>query len=121
MMNGPDRSWPKWDPTGTSGSSTGTITSFSTIRRRPVFKMAKEQSVDEIGLATDINHALWTLHGRGALDGQNRDALKTVVRALNHPSAGVRRNAVLVLPRDDQSTTSLLQSGILRDKNPRVR
>jgi hypothetical protein len=88
---------------------------------QPLIDMVKEQAVDEIGLATDIIHALWTLHGRGALDGQNRDALKVTVRALNHPSAGVRRNAVLVLPRDDQSTTSILQSGILRDKNPRVR
>lgn len=83
--------------------------------------MVKEQSLDEIGLATDINHALWTLHGRGALDGQNRDALKTTVRALNHPSAGVRRNAVLVLPRDDQSTLAIVQSGIVRDKNAQVR
>lgn len=83
--------------------------------------MVKEQSLDEIGLATDINHALWTLHGRGALDGKNRDALKVVVRALNHPSAGVRRNAVLVLPRNEQTITSISQSGILRDKNPQVR
>jgi putative membrane-bound dehydrogenase-like protein len=83
--------------------------------------MAKEQSLDEIGLATDINHALWTLHGRGALDGSNRDATKVVVRALNHPSAGARRNAVLVLPRNEQAMSAIQQSGILRDKNPQVR
>lgn len=83
--------------------------------------IVKEQSLDEIGLATDINHALWTLHGRGALDGKNRDALKAVVRALNHPSAGVRRNALLVLPRNDQAITSIVQSGVLRDKNAQVR
>ena len=83
--------------------------------------MVKEQSLDEIGLATEINHALWTLHGRGALDGQNRDALKVVVRALNHPSAGVRRNALLVLPRHEQITSAVQQSGVLRDKNAHVR
>src|SRR5262249_33258710 len=55
-----------------------------------IIEMVKEPSIDEIGLATDINHALWTLHGRGALDGRNRDALRVVVRALTHPSAGVR-------------------------------
>lgn len=88
---------------------------------QPLIDMVKEQSIDEIGLATDINHALWTLHGRGALDGQNRDALKVTVRALGHPSAGVRRNAVLVLPRDEQSTAAILQSGILKDKDAHVR
>ena len=86
-----------------------------------LIEMAKEQSLDEIGLATDINHALWTLHGRGALDGKNKDALKVVTRALNHPSAGVRRNAVLVLPRTDQLISAIQQSGILRDKNPQAR
>ena len=83
--------------------------------------MVKEQSLDEIGLATEINHALWTLHGRGALDGTNRDALKVVTRALNHPSAGVRRNALLVLPRNDQLSSAIQQSGVLRDGNPQVR
>lgn len=86
-----------------------------------LIEMVKEQSVDEIGLATDIMHALWTMHGRGALDGQNRDAIKVTTRALNHPSAGVRRNAALVLPRDEQLATAILQSGILRDKNAQVR
>lgn len=86
-----------------------------------LIEMCKEQSMDEIGLATDIIHALWTLQGRGALDGQNRDAIKVVSRALAHPSAGVRRNAVAVLPREEATTAAVLQSGILRDKNPHVR
>ena len=86
-----------------------------------LIEMVKEQSLDEIGLATDINHALWTLHGRGALDGKNRDAMKVVLRALNHPSAGVRRNALLVLPRNEEIIAPIQQSGVLRDKNPQVR
>ena len=88
---------------------------------QPLIEMVKEQSLDEIGLATDINHALWTLHGRGALDGSNRDATKVVIRALNHPSAGVRRNSLLVLPRNDQMISAIQQSGVLRDKNAQVR
>ncbi|MCX7409406.1 MAG: ThuA domain-containing protein [Planctomycetales bacterium] len=86
-----------------------------------LIEMVKEQSMDEIGLATDIMHALWALHGRGALDGQNRDALKAVIGALRHPSAGVRRNALLVLPRNEEVILPIVQSSVLRDKNPQVR
>ncbi len=86
-----------------------------------LIEMVKEQSLDEIGLATDIIHALWTLQARGALDGENREALKVVIRALNHPSAGVRRNALLVLPRNAESISPVLQSGTIRDKNAQVR
>lgn len=86
-----------------------------------LIEMVREQSMDEIGLATDIIHALWTLHGRGALDGQNRDALRAVTGALRHPSAGVRRNALLVLPRNEEVILPILQSQVLNDKNPQVR
>ena len=86
-----------------------------------LIEMVKEQSMDEIGLATDINHALWALHGRGALDGQNRDAYRAVVGALRHPSAGVRRNALLVLPRNEEVILPIVQTSVLRDKNPQVR
>ncbi|MEI8380434.1 MAG: PVC-type heme-binding CxxCH protein [Planctomycetota bacterium] len=79
-----------------------------------------DQSMDEIGLNTEIIHAMWTLHARGVLNGENRDALKAVVGALRHPSAGVRRNAVQVLPRTDASTSAILQSGVLKDPNAQV-
>ncbi|WP_397570808.1 PVC-type heme-binding CxxCH protein [Schlesneria sp. T3-172] len=83
--------------------------------------MIKEQSIDEIGLATEINHALWTLHALGGLTGENREAHSAVVHALNHPSAGVRRNALLVLPRDSATIATLQRSGVLRDRNAKVR
>ena len=86
-----------------------------------LIEMIKEQSIDEIGLATDINHALWTLHALGGLDGSNREALNAVVHALNHPSTGVRRNAVLVLPRDEKTITFIQRSGVLRDRDAKVR
>ena len=85
-----------------------------------LIEIIKDQAMDEIGLNAEITHALWTLHGRGVLDGENRDALKAVVGALRHPSAGVRRNAVQVLPKTEASVSALVQSGITRDKNPRV-
>lgn len=79
-----------------------------------------DQAMDEIGLNTEIIHAMWALHGRGVLDGENRDALKAVVGALRHPSAGVRRNAVQVLPKTEASVGAILQSGVLKDKNAQV-
>jgi len=86
-----------------------------------LIELINDQAVDEIGLNTEIIHALWTLHGRGVLDGENRDALKAVIGALRHPSAGVRRNAVQVLPRTDASALALVQSGVLKDENLQVR
>jgi len=83
--------------------------------------LVNNQTIDEVGLTTDAIHALWTLHGLGALNGQNADATKAVIQALKHPSAGVRRNAVLVLPRNEQSTAAIAQSGVIRDTNLQVR
>lgn len=81
----------------------------------------QDQAVDEIGLNGEIVHALWALHARGVLDGENRDALKAATAALRHPSAGVRRNAVQILPRTDASTLAILQSQVLKDSNQQVR
>lgn len=83
--------------------------------------LVNNQSVDEAGLTTDAIHALWTLHGLGALDGKNSEATKAVIQALKHPSAGVRRNAVQVLPRNEQSTAAIVHSGVVRDENLQVR
>jgi len=85
-----------------------------------LIEMINDQAMDEIGLNAEIVHAMWTLHGRGVLDGENRDALKAVVGALRHPSAGVRRNAVQVLPRNEASVQAIIQSGVLKDKNAQV-
>lgn len=85
-----------------------------------LIEIINDQAMDEIGLNGEITQAMWALHGRGVLDGENRDALKAVTGALRHPSAGVRRNAVQVLPKNDVSVASIIQSGVLKDKNPQV-
>jgi putative membrane-bound dehydrogenase-like protein len=86
-----------------------------------LFKLAKDESVDEIGLNVGAIHALWTMHGLGALDGKNAEASAVAVAALKHPSAGVRRNAVQVLPRDEKSVAAILAAGLTRDQDPQVR
>ncbi|HJZ90611.1 MAG TPA: PVC-type heme-binding CxxCH protein, partial [Gemmataceae bacterium] len=86
-----------------------------------LFALARDQQVDEIGLNVGVIHALWTIHGLGALDGSNPEATSVAVAALKHPSAGVRRNAVQVLPRDEDAVAAILAAGLTRDPDAQVR
>ncbi len=61
-------------------------------------KLATWHDVDQIGLTPRVIHALRTLHGLGVLDGTENLALKQARFSLGHPSAGVRRTAIQVLP-----------------------
>lgn len=76
---------------------------------------------DEIGLNVGAIHALWTLHGLGLLNGNDHEATAAAVRALEHSSAGVRRNAIAVLPRNETLNDALLKENLLHDPNPQVR
>lgn len=86
-----------------------------------LIELAKDPSVDAIGLNPGVIHALWTLHGLGALDGTNAQAIEVVEVALKHKSAGVRRNAVLVLPHDPASVPAVIKAGLLTDPDKQVR
>jgi hypothetical protein len=83
--------------------------------------LVKDQSLDEIGLNPGAIHALWTLHGLGALDGSEPSVAAAAVAALRHPSAGVRRNAALVLPRASESARALVGAGLTGDADGQVR
>jgi putative membrane-bound dehydrogenase-like protein len=83
--------------------------------------LARGSSVDEIGLNVGAIHALWTMHGLGALDGSHPEATAAAVAALQHPSAGVRRNAVQVLPRAEASVAAVLGARLPEDPDPQVR
>jgi hypothetical protein len=82
--------------------------------------LLNDQSTDAIGLNTAAIHALWTLKGLGALEGKDADATKAAVVALSHPSAGVRRNAVQVVPIPNDAKTPKLAS-LLSDPDAQVR
>jgi putative heme-binding domain-containing protein len=86
-----------------------------------LFALARDTGLDEIGLNVGAIHALWTIHGLGALDGSNPEATAVAVAALRHPSAGVRRNAVQVLPQEPKSVDAILAAGLTRDPDPQVR
>lgn len=83
--------------------------------------LVSDAGVDPIGLNTAAIHALWTLHGLGALDGSNAEALAAATAALKHRSAGVRQNAVKVLPRTAESVALVLKSGLVDDADAQVR
>ncbi|MGK6349846.1 PVC-type heme-binding CxxCH protein [Parapedobacter sp. DT-150] len=82
--------------------------------------IALDQKQDDIGLNAPAIHALWTLQGLKAIES-NQAAFDAVVKSLSHPSAGVRKAAVQVLPIHDRSRDALLGSGILADTNLNTR
>jgi len=83
--------------------------------------LANDQVLDQIRQCNAFNHAVWTLHGRGALNGSNPDATKAVVAALQHPSPAGRRNALLTLPRQERSVDAIIAARSCFDRDPQVR
>ncbi len=86
-----------------------------------LYALVRDAATDEIGLNVGAIHALWTLHGLGALNGSNAEANAVAIAALKHPSPGVRRNAVQMLPREAKSVDAILAAGLMRDPDPQVR
>jgi putative membrane-bound dehydrogenase-like protein len=86
-----------------------------------LIKLVRDASVDVIGLNVGAIHALWTLHGLGALADPASEAGQAAIAALRHPSAGVRRNAAQVLSSDPRSAAALLSAGLLQDADAQVR
>ncbi|TWU49170.1 PVC-type heme-binding CxxCH protein [Rubripirellula reticaptiva] len=86
-----------------------------------LFALIQSKSVDEIGLNVGAIHALWTLHGLGLVDGSRDDVNEVVFAALRHPSAGVRRNALQVLPPIGASIEAISAANVQRDANTQVR
>lgn len=86
-----------------------------------LLKLVADPSVDEVGINPGAIHALWTLHGLGAVSEKRPEVVAAVVAALKHRSAGVRRSAVQVLPPTPASTEAIVASGALADLDAQVR
>ncbi|MDT0689592.1 ThuA domain-containing protein [Salegentibacter sp. F188] len=86
-----------------------------------LYALINDKNVDEIGLNSPAVHALWTLHGLGALDGSNRQALFVVEKALSHPAAGVRQNAIKVLPANERSLKAIIGADVINDADMKTR
>ena len=65
-------------------------------------------------------HALWTIHGLGAIQPGN-DAFKVVKDALGNPSAGVRKAAIQILSQVEWTDALVLESNVLEDADPNTR
>ncbi len=86
-----------------------------------LLKLVDTNSVDEIGLNSPAVHALWALHGLGMLDGSNDKVNRVVYKALNHTAAGVRKNAVHVLPRTEAGAQAILDANLVNDADLNTR
>jgi putative membrane-bound dehydrogenase-like protein len=84
-----------------------------------LIELIKDQKVDAIGINGGAMHAIYTLHGLGLLEDESSDVVKAVVGALKHPSAGVRRAAILSLPKKDECAVTFLTA--VGDNDPQVR
>ncbi len=85
-----------------------------------LLRLVRDESVDELGLNVGAIHSLWTLQGLGAIDALP-EVQETVIDALRHKSAGVRRNAVAVLPHTPGTVAAVLKANLLGDGDAQVR
>ncbi len=94
---------------------------------QPLLALLADESVDEIGLNVGAVHALHTLNGLGYMPLDLRVKSASVVgpvvrKALSHSSAGVRRNAIAVLPHDEFGLATLLAAkNLFTDSDAQVR
>ena len=86
-----------------------------------LYRLIDHKTIDDQGLNPAALHALWTLHGLGALNGTNEEAYRVAVGALYHPAAGVRKAAVQTLPRSPWANQAILQASVLHDPDPHTR
>jgi putative membrane-bound dehydrogenase-like protein len=93
----------------------------------PLLLLVQDSSVDEIGLNAGAIHALHVLKGIGYLRLNRLHKAfhlerKCLSQALKHPSAGVRRNALVVLPGNEEGLQVLTENaGLLTDEDAQVR
>ncbi len=83
--------------------------------------LAKNTAVDAIGLNVGAIHALCTLEGLAEASGGDSAVREAALSALTHPSAGVRRIALQVLPRDTKTVERITELRLLDDRDAQVR
>ncbi|HXE81098.1 MAG TPA: PVC-type heme-binding CxxCH protein [Vicinamibacterales bacterium] len=83
--------------------------------------LVRSAPTDEIGICGGAFHALWTLHGLGALQSTTSEAGRAAVAALKHPAAGVRKAAAMILPRTPEAANAILTANLLEDPDLHTR
>jgi uncharacterized protein len=70
---------------------------------------------------TTLIHALWAMHGLGAFGKSGATHDQALMACLKHPQAGVRMNAVQVVPRTTQWLDQVIAAGLCEDRDAQVR
>ena len=84
-----------------------------------LLELVSRHELDGIQLDAGAIHALRTLQG---LEQSGNPAVRpSLYAALSHPSNGVVRTAIEVLPRDEASRNALLKSTVFQSPDPQVR
>ena len=86
-----------------------------------LYALVKRRKSDKMGMDPAALHALWTIHGLGALDGNNKEAYEVAKDALKHPSPAVRKAAIQVLPKTPWAHQAMARANILNDPDPHTR
>ena len=84
-----------------------------------LLELVSRHELDGIQLDAGAIHALRTLQGLEQLG--NPAVRPSLYAALSHPSNGVVRTAIEVLPRDEASRNALLKSTVFQSPDPQVR
>lgn len=84
-----------------------------------LYKLVNKKQIDDEGLNNAAMHALWTLDGLDALQA-DKNALGVIKGALYHKAAGVRKAAIQILPKNDDTDDALFKANTLNDRDPNV-
>lgn len=84
-------------------------------------RLVADRSVDEIGLNVGALHAIWTMATFGDLTYKTGSVADGLKAGMSHPSAAVRRAAVLAAARAPGAGTLIRSDELLRDPDPQVR
>lgn len=80
-----------------------------------------DTKTDKDGLHAPALHALWTLDGLKAFNGDNSDANEVAKKGLASTSFAVKRAALALLPESTEGSELLASSGLLTNEDPQVR
>ena len=83
--------------------------------------LVRNKTVDEVGTNGGAFHALWTLQGLGETTNPASEGYKAAVEALKHPAAGVRKAAIMVLPKTPAAADAIVGAGALQDQDLHTR
>ena len=84
-----------------------------------LYKLVNKKDVDSNGLNNAAMHALWIIEGLDALKTDS-NALGVIKGALFHKASAVRKAAIQMLPRNEDTDDALFKANTLNDRDPNV-